>query len=81
MRNYYQQSSYKINDKAIYTTKNIGHYGLGFKDYTHFTSPIRRYPDLVVHRVLYDYINDGKEILKQIEHYKRILSMYVNRVR
>lgn len=59
--------------KAIYTTKNIGHYGLGFKDYTHFTSPIRRYPDLIVHRILYDYIKDGKEILKEIEHYKKVL--------
>lgn len=38
--------------KAIYETKNTGHYGLGFSHYTHFTSPIRRYPDLLVHRVL-----------------------------
>lgn len=38
--------------KAEYSTNNIGHYGLGFEDYTHFTSPIRRYPDLMVHRVL-----------------------------
>lgn len=45
--------------KAIYSVHNIGHYGLGFKFYTHFTSPIRRYSDLLVHRLLFQYIETG----------------------
>ncbi len=47
--------------KAVYSTYNIGHYGLAFTHYTHFTSPIRRYPDLMVHRLVEKYILTGKK--------------------
>ncbi|MBO7382118.1 MAG: RNB domain-containing ribonuclease, partial [Muribaculaceae bacterium] len=47
--------------KAVYSTYNIGHYGLAFSHYTHFTSPIRRYPDLMVHRLVERYILTGKK--------------------
>ncbi|MEG0162856.1 MAG: ribonuclease R, partial [Mucinivorans sp.] len=46
--------------KATYSTENIGHYGLAFDFYTHFTSPIRRYPDMMVHRLLQHYLDGGK---------------------
>lgn len=49
--------------KATYSTDNVGHFGLAFGAYTHFTSPIRRYPDLVVHRLLKQYISRGRSML------------------
>jgi ribonuclease R len=48
--------------KAVYSTKNVGHYGLAFDYYTHFTSPIRRYPDMMVHRLLERYLNGGRSV-------------------
>ncbi|MFA7493663.1 MAG: ribonuclease R, partial [Proteiniphilum sp.] len=48
--------------KAVYSTKNVGHYGLAFDYYTHFTSPIRRYPDMMVHRLLERYLDGGQSV-------------------
>ena len=56
--------------KAIYTTKSSSHYGLTFDHYTHFTSPIRRYPDVMVHRLLFHYLNGGQSA--NAEHYEKL---------
>jgi ribonuclease R len=58
--------------KAIYSTNNIGHYGLGFRHYSHFTSPIRRYADLLVHRMLFKYLDDGRKVSYNIDTLEEI---------
>ncbi len=67
--------------KAKYSTKNIGHYGLGFNKYTHFTSPIRRYADLIIHRLLKKHINNDKVHLVDLEkkcvHFSNLERTYV----
>lgn len=62
-----EQLGIRTMAKAVYTAENIGHYGLGFKYYAHFTSPIRRYPDVLVHRVLFDILNEQVEPDKKME--------------
>jgi len=62
-----EQLGIRTMSKAIYTTENIGHYGLGFNDYCHFTSPIRRYPDVMVHRMLQEILENNIHIDKKME--------------
>ncbi|MDB5252616.1 MAG: ribonuclease, partial [Flaviaesturariibacter sp.] len=69
-----EQLGIRTMAKAAYTTENIGHYGLGFENYCHFTSPIRRYPDVMVHRVLQQILNDDIRIDKKMVEKCRLCS-------
>ena len=60
--------------KAKYSTENIGHYGLAFDYYSHFTSPIRRYPDVMVHRLLQYYLDGGKSVSEEVYEEKCVHS-------
>lgn len=62
-----EQLGIRTMAKAAYTSENIGHYGLGFTDYCHFTSPIRRYPDVMVHRILQDILDGKAQVDKKME--------------
>lgn len=65
-QNVLEQLAIRTMSKAIYTTENIGHYGLAFEHYTHFTSPIRRYPDVLVHRLLEAYLDGYESASKEL---------------
>jgi len=68
--------------KANYSTRSIGHYGLGFEKYTHFTSPIRRYADLVIHRILASHLNKKtlplRDLEKKCQHFSNTERKYLD---
>ncbi|WGH26961.1 MAG: VacB/RNase II family 3'-5' exoribonuclease [Candidatus Bostrichicola ureolyticus] len=68
-RNFIETLIIRAMSKAKYSTNNIGHYGLSFNYYSHFTSPIRRYSDIIAHRLLEHYLNNGQSV--SINHYEK----------
>lgn len=70
--NIIQRAAVRTMQKAIYSTQNIGHYGLAFPHYTHFTSPIRRYPDLMVHRLLAIYLSGKRPSVEMLAQYSSL---------
>jgi len=71
-QNVLEQLAIRTMAKAKYSTETKGHFGLAFKHYTHFTSPIRRYPDMMVHRLLQHYLDDGKPV-NRVEYEERCM--------
>lgn len=74
-----QQAAISAMSKAFYSTKNIGHFGLAFPYYAHFTSPIRRYPDIMVHRLLDKYLRKIPIEAKEVDNYEQ-LSAYASQM-
>ena len=66
--NYIKNSMLRLMAKAVYSEENIGHFGLASRFYTHFTSPIRRYPDLIVHRLIRKYIFNNDNLLDELQY-------------
>ncbi len=70
--NILNRSIVRSMSRAVYAMKNIGHFGLAFEDYTHFTSPIRRYPDVMVHRLLTYYLDKQYPAIEMLQDYDRL---------